>query len=102
VPVELTCENAGRAVVAGRPDCQVRWGGFDTPWRRRSRLEVPLPAEWGSIAPGRTLGTTVEIDAPQVAGDDSVFAVLGYFEPAEGGERFRGSVYSDSRLLRVR
>jgi hypothetical protein len=97
VRVELSCENRGPAVVTWpKPMVRVLWGEFDTPWRRRSCRDVPLPAEWERVAPGQTVRAVVEIEAPNVAGDYSVFASFW----ADGSSGHGG--HSDSRLLRVR
>ncbi len=102
--IELSCENFGRGpVTGGRPEYTLLWGGFDTPWRRRvCHKNLVLPPEWESIAPGQTVRTSLEIDAPQVAGDYSIFAVLGYNEAERGANRKLEGTYSDSQLFRVR
>lgn len=103
VAITVTCENAGPTAMAGRrPGCWLLWGGFDTPWRRVCRKDVPLPKEWERVEPGQTVRATLDLDAPAVAGDYSVFVVFSYSEPSEGAKRAPAGSYSNSALLRVR
>jgi hypothetical protein len=60
VKIELSCTNKGPAEIAGyRPEIEVLWGAFDTPWGRRGLKTVSLPKEWSKIAPGQNLTTSV-------------------------------------------
>lgn len=102
--VNVSVTNSGSAPYRGfRPEIELLWGTFDVQWQHRSHKTFALPAGWANIAPGQTLQTTVEIPLPAAAGDYSVFATLNVFQSESGNYLVgQGSVYSDSRLLRVR
>jgi hypothetical protein len=89
------------AYSSSQPSLQMLWGTFDVQWDHRSGKKFPLPADWKSLAPGQTLQTTVEIPLPDAPGDYSVFAILNFFQNEGNGPVGLGSVYSDSKLLRM-
>ena len=101
-PVKVTVANTGGSTLSGhRPQLTVHWGTFHTPWRRRTRKEVSLPADWSSFGPGQTRSFSVDIPVPTVAEDYSVFVTFHLFQSPEGNVGTSGG-YSESRLLRVR
>jgi len=103
VNLVVTASNTGSAAYSGvRPEVEFLWGTFDVQWQHRFHKTSKLPPEWANIAPGQTLQTTLSIDLPKVSGDYSLFAILNLFQP-EHGEYLvgKGSVYSDSKLLKV-
>jgi hypothetical protein len=101
-PVKVTITNTGGATLSGyRPQLTVHWGTFDTPWGRRTKKEVSLPADWSSFGPGQARSFSVDIPVPTVAEDYSVFVTFHLFQSPEGNVGTTGG-YSDSRLLRVR
>jgi len=100
--VNVSASNQGNfAYNSSRPDLQMLWGTFDVQWDHRSGQRFPLPADWTNLAPGQTRQTTVEIPLPAATGDYSVFAILNFYQNEKNDQGGLGSVYSDSKLLRV-
>jgi hypothetical protein len=101
--VIVSVTNNGIAPYRGfRPEIELLWKTFDVQWHQRSHKTFKLPADWANIAPGQTLQTTVEIALPATAGDYSVFAVFNLFQNEKDDYLVgHGSVYSDSKLLRL-
>jgi hypothetical protein len=104
IGIQATVTNSGTSTASGmRPEIEVFWGTFHTPWRRRSTQVMDLPQQWSSFAPGVSRTTTIQIPVPNVSEDYSVFANFYLFVDSQGSTLAGdGGVYSNSRLLRVR
>ena len=86
-----------------QPSLELHWGGFDTPWRNRSYKKFPLADVWSSLEPGETREADLTISVPTIAGDYSAFATFDLQADNESTHLIRrGTVYSNSVMLRVR
>jgi hypothetical protein len=101
--VNVSVTNSGSRPYGGfRPEIELLWGTFEVQWQHRAHKTFALPAEWAKIEPGQMLHTIVEFPLPETAGVYSVFATFNVFQNEENSLLIgHGSVYSDSKLLRV-